>query len=183
VETMLLLLEAWQTESDSLRTTELPVCKTLVKRGERLTSLKRSLIRSAFPDGRIIDDNAFGKLEADMKQPDDLSYATALEVLHSKFRIRLGETPITELELVATQEHGGLPQSGSPGAAETESFSLYFLGPINPVLPQGTYIFQQERLGEFSLFIVPIGRETNGIKYEAVINRLRRGAEVKTSDQ
>jgi len=109
-----------------------------------------------------------------MKQLDDLSFSTALEALHRKFRIRLGEGAVVELELVAAQEHGSVSHSGSSGKVDTESFSLFFLGPLNPVLPQRTYLFEQEKLGEFSLFIVPIGREKIGIKYEAVINRIRR---------
>lgn len=36
-------------------------------------------------------------------------------------------------------------------------FSVVFHGPLNPVLPQGIYRLEQERLGALDLFIVPIG--------------------------
>jgi hypothetical protein len=51
-----------------------------------------------------------------------------------------------------------------------ESFRLTFESPRKTDLGQGTYHFEHENLGRFSLFLVPIGG--SGIHYEAIINRI-----------
>jgi Domain of unknown function (DUF6916) len=58
------------------------------------------------------------------------------------------------------------------GIAESHepSFSLEFLGPIDPVLPQAIYHFSHDVLGAHDIFIVPIGRDAEGTRYEAVFN-------------
>ncbi|HWX53743.1 MAG TPA: hypothetical protein VN176_04040 [Verrucomicrobiae bacterium] len=53
----------------------------------------------------------------------------------------------------------------------TESYLLVFRGTPNPSLPQGTYVFDHHKLGQFSLLIVPGGPQM----YSAVINRLTAG--------
>lgn len=53
-------------------------------------------------------------------------------------------------------------------APKRAPFSLFFLGPVEPILPQGTYDLRGED-GSFEfLFIVPIGRDDEGTEYEAV---------------
>lgn len=47
-------------------------------------------------------------------------------------------------------------------------FSLFFLGPREPILPQGMYTLRNEEVSFESLFIVPIGRDETGTEYEAV---------------
>ena len=56
------------------------------------------------------------------------------------------------------------------GAAEAGRipFSLVFLGPADPGLPQRTYPCSHDELGDFELFVVPIGRDAAGTRYEAV---------------
>ena len=51
-----------------------------------------------------------------------------------------------------------------------ERFSLFFLGPGDMLLHQGTYTFEHPSMGELLLFIVPIGRDERGIRYEIVFN-------------
>jgi hypothetical protein len=41
------------------------------------------------------------------------------------------------------------------------------------MLPQGTYAFAHDDLGEFDLFIVPIGQAPGVFQYQAVFNRVR----------
>lgn len=52
-----------------------------------------------------------------------------------------------------------------------EAFSLIFRGPSDRIFPQMTYAVRGEQLDEFPLFIVPIGRDENGITYQAIFNR------------
>jgi hypothetical protein len=53
-----------------------------------------------------------------------------------------------------------------------EQFALHFRGDRNQVLPQRIYPIKHDNIGEFDLFLVPIGRDATGTFYEAVFNRL-----------
>jgi hypothetical protein len=53
-----------------------------------------------------------------------------------------------------------------------EQFSLRFRGDRNQVFPQRIYPMKHEAIGEFDLFLVPVGRDDSGTFYEAVFNRL-----------
>ena len=41
-------------------------------------------------------------------------------------------------------------------------------GPVDPLLPQGVYRIGHQALGEHGIFVVPIGRDAEGTRYEAV---------------
>lgn len=58
-----------------------------------------------------------------------------------------------------------LPDSGRAGGA----FILDWKGPYEPVLPQDIYTLRHGD-DEFEMFIVPIGRDRAGTRYEAVFN-------------
>lgn len=49
-------------------------------------------------------------------------------------------------------------------------FSLYFLGPAAPVLPQAMYTFHHDRFTLGQVFIVPVGADAEAVEYEAVFN-------------
>lgn len=53
---------------------------------------------------------------------------------------------------------------------QREPFSLIFRGPAQPLLPQRIYTFDFGELGCSDIFIVPIGPDTIGMRYEAVFN-------------
>jgi hypothetical protein len=50
-----------------------------------------------------------------------------------------------------------------------ERFSAIFDG-SNIYLPQHVYSFEHERMGQFEMFLVPIGENRDGFRYEAVFN-------------
>lgn len=54
-----------------------------------------------------------------------------------------------------------------------DAFSLIFNGPAEPALGQNTYGVANETLGDFSLFMVPIGADDTGRQYQAVFNNLK----------
>ena len=85
------------------------------------------------------------------------------ENLNSKFRITF-EAGVIELELIEVVE--------TKATARQQQFSLFFRGPLEYFLQQATYRMEHERLGEIDLFIVPVGREADGFRYEAVFNYL-----------
>jgi hypothetical protein len=53
-----------------------------------------------------------------------------------------------------------------------EQFSLRFRGAADKIYPQKIYAMKHDSIGEFELFLVPIGRDESGTFYEAVFNRL-----------
>ena len=90
---------------------------------------------------------------------------------HDTFAGLVGErfaVPAAALELVLTEAE---ELGGPPGAARpTGGFSLVFQGPPDPVLDQATYALEHEGLGEFPLFLVPIGRTGDRTLYQAIFN-------------
>jgi hypothetical protein len=85
--------------------------------------------------------------------------------LNTKFRFKL-DTQDVELELVEVERYGG----DTHEQAGMERFSVYFDGPADPFLPQRTYSVEHARMGTFDLFIVPIARQQQVCRYEAVFN-------------
>jgi hypothetical protein len=90
------------------------------------------------------------------------------------FKGRIGETfhiadPKGALELVLLEATGLSPRAASPGSRRAP-FSLIFRGPLKPVLPQRTYALENEAMGRLEIFLVPIGPDAEGMRYEAVFN-------------
>ena len=56
-------------------------------------------------------------------------------------------------------------------AREFEQYSMLFIGPVQPLLPQGTYLFTHATLGKLSLFMVPVGQDAQGTQYEVCVSR------------
>jgi hypothetical protein len=72
-----------------------------------------------------------------------------------------------DLELMEAQTHDpGAPAKDASGMRAP--FTLVFRGPTEPVLPQRIYPLEHEELGTLEIFIVPIGRDTAGTRYEAI---------------
>lgn len=60
-----------------------------------------------------------------------------------------------------------------------EHFTLLFEAPAEAPLAQGTHLLAHPALGEFALFLVPVGPQTDTpgtLCYEAVFNRQPAGA-------
>ena len=54
-----------------------------------------------------------------------------------------------------------------------EGFSIVFKGPGEFVLRQNTYRLEHDAMGAFEILLVPIGKDEQGVDYEAVFNRLK----------
>lgn len=55
-----------------------------------------------------------------------------------------------------------------------ETFSIFFHGPSTMFMQQGLRHLKNERLGEVSMFLVPVGQDADGFQYEAVFNHMVR---------
>ena len=93
-----------------------------------------------------------------------LTEAEFSKYLNTKFRVA-GEHPI-ELEL--TEVKGYLSQAHEQSGMER--FSAFFNGPLELFLQQRVYALEHDRMGAFELFLVPIAKDENGFRYEAVFN-------------
>lgn len=94
---------------------------------------------------------------------DEIASLTAedfREYLDTRFA---GREPAIEWELIEVTD------LGEPGAGGLRApFSLVFRGPREPLVPQGIRRLEHAGLGELDLFLVPIGPDEAGMRYEAV---------------
>lgn len=90
--------------------------------------------------------------------------------LNTKFRVEVEAPRPVELELIAVNsrpsdagEHQGM-----------ERFSAVFVGPPDLYLPQQTYPLSHDEMGDLQIFLVPVGRDEQGFRYEAVYNYFKK---------
>jgi hypothetical protein len=51
-----------------------------------------------------------------------------------------------------------------------EAFSVFFLGPVDHFMPQGTRKLRHAQFGEMEIFLVPVAKTNAGFEYEAAFN-------------
>lgn len=78
------------------------------------------------------------------------------------FRFTVGSAPV-DLRLTDVA-------AGPKARPKSESFSVLFEGVA--AFPQGTRTVTHPSLGQFLLFVVPVGRPQTARTYQAVFNRL-----------
>lgn len=98
--------------------------------------------------------------------PEDLTAATFEELIGTKFRIALGDGGALELVLSQVERHEEHP------GPRAHPFSALFHSPAEArrFLPQQTYPMEHETLGRLEVFLVPLGPDAQGMRYEAVFN-------------
>lgn len=84
----------------------------------------------------------------------------------TKFVVRIQAPRPVELEL--DEVRGYRAGAGEPGGMER--FSLFFYGPGDMLVPQGSFALEHPAMGELLLFIVPVGRDERGLRYEVIFN-------------
>jgi len=83
--------------------------------------------------------------------------------LNTKFRSQLNENRSIDFELVEVE-----PRFSPDGY---ECFSLQFRAPADAPIAQASYAVNHEKMGSLTIFLVPIGQDSDGITFEAVFNR------------
>jgi Domain of unknown function (DUF6916) len=94
-----------------------------------------------------------------------MSYEAFASHVHESFSLSLGESSV-DVTLVQAQKKPARVVAG----LRAEPFTLYFKSQSQVVLPQRLYPMSNAGMGKLSIFIVPIGREKDGVIYEAVFN-------------
>lgn len=94
----------------------------------------------------------------------DLTPASFEAHLGTPFRIHYGGESPLEAVLYEVRRHEQHP------GPRNEPFSAYFRSPLKPILPQSIYRLENETMGTMEIFLVPIGPDAQGMRYEAVFN-------------
>lgn len=90
--------------------------------------------------------------------------------LHTRFRVTNPKSQ--ELELAEITDRSN---------AQLEQFSLIFTGPVSPWLEQGLYTLADFQDREYEIFLVPIGPDESGMRYEAAFSRFLIAPEIAVS--
>jgi hypothetical protein len=94
-----------------------------------------------------------------------LTYETARGLEGPAFDVELPDGTHLPMTLKGVQRYG--TPNGSK-ASRRDPFSVYFTGPLSPILPQAMYTFRGATVTFEQLFIVPIGWGNGATQYEAV---------------
>ena len=95
---------------------------------------------------------------------DRLTAETFDPLCESRFRIVFAPESAIEATLARVSRWG------STEDGHRQPFTLYFLGPLNPILPQRIYRLEHEALQPLDVFLVPTGPDRGQMGYEAVFN-------------
>ncbi len=85
--------------------------------------------------------------------------------LNEAFVVSLGTSTV---EMTLVQATKGQPRDWE--GVRKEPFLLVFKCGSQVILPQKLYPFQNPSFGKMEIFIVPVGRDRDGIVYQAVFN-------------
>lgn len=83
--------------------------------------------------------------------------------LETTFQASTGDDLAFEAQLIEVS-----PMGETVGPNGRKAFSLVLRGPSNKAPEQGVYRIVHQELGTLDLFLVPIGPDDQGMKYEAV---------------
>lgn len=98
-----------------------------------------------------------------------LSATQAEALVGSRFSVEAGLGRPLQLDLASVEN---LPKPPKDDGAKGEAFVLKFRLVRGTSVPQGTYVFDNEKVGRCPLLIVPSGSKP--VHYAAVINHRRR---------
>lgn len=82
-----------------------------------------------------------------------------------RFYVDISKTAAAALELI---EVGALSPGSSPPSAFRPPFRLLFRGPQGPVFEQRILPLRHAEMGKLEMFLVPIGPDAHGMRYEAI---------------
>jgi hypothetical protein len=98
---------------------------------------------------------------------ESLTAETFAPLIGHTFALDADDAGRLGLELLESRLHD--PDApAADGSGTRAPFSLLFLGPSDPVLPQRIYRLEHESIGPLEIFMVPVSRAESGTTYEAV---------------
>lgn len=94
----------------------------------------------------------------------DLTPASFEAHVGTPFHIHYGADSPLEVVLYEVRPHESHP------GPRAQPFSVYFRATGRGALPQQIYKVEHEKMGTLEIFLVPIGPDAQGMRYEAVFN-------------
>jgi hypothetical protein len=104
-----------------------------------------------------------------IEAPVELDYEGFASLLRERFAMSVGPEDSVEVDLIEVNR--------GPQVPGTESFSLIFRAPQGTPVEQRIYELDHPAAGRLAIFLVPIGRQPEGLLLEASFNRLKRSIE------
>ena len=101
-----------------------------------------------------------------MTDTGSLTHEDFAACLEQDFEIILDGDTVLRSVLVDVQSRG----NADPQAKQRQAYSVILRGPMEPVLDQRIYRLRNQTLGALDLFLVPVGPDETGMRYEAVFN-------------
>lgn len=101
---------------------------------------------------------------------ENFTVATFSEHVGERFRIHLDAPPPLQVELIEAAALGGSTARAAAESGQRAPFSIVFRGPRDIPLSQRIYRLEHDAIGTFDLFLVPLGPDQHGLRYEAVFN-------------
>ncbi len=96
---------------------------------------------------------------------DKLTVTDFSQYVDQKFSVHAGGNEPMELVLTEAIEVGAAPEDPQ----YRQAFSVLFVGPAQPILPQRIYRIEHAEMGTLDLFLVPLGPNRDGlVRYETV---------------
>ena len=100
-----------------------------------------------------------------MARTEDWQLSAFEPYLEAEFAVYDGDQHRLHVDLILAEP------SATARSDAVRPFSLIFRGPMQPILQQQIYRLECEGLAEpVDLFLVPIGPDAGGMRYEAVFN-------------
>lgn len=101
---------------------------------------------------------------------DQLTIEHVRPSVGSAYELDLGEHGALTLTLLSVVGFGDPPAGGEgpAGSVRLQPFSMEFRGPHEPQLGQATYGLVHAELGSLAVFLVPIARDPEGMRYQAI---------------
>lgn len=97
------------------------------------------------------------------RMPLPWTLATLEPLVGQTLQLHLAPSLVQLLRLSGAQALGA-----QPAGATRAPFSLTFHGPAQPWAPQGTYRVEHDQLETLDLFLVPLGPDDRGMRYQAI---------------
>ena len=97
----------------------------------------------------------------------DLKFLTHTQFeacLDQPFHVERENADPVETQLIEVEKRG----AESPGSHMRQAFSVIFRGPMEPLLAQRIYVLNNKTLGSLDVFLVPVGPDEQGMRYEAI---------------
>jgi hypothetical protein len=93
----------------------------------------------------------------------DLTLEMFAALIGERFRVHMTEQGTIDVELIEAS-----PLGAKVTAPRGQAFSLVFRAAGGELVPQRIYRVEHERLGAHDIFLVPIGPDAGGMRYEAI---------------